>query len=72
MTLYDLCLSYKETASTLRTRIVELETRSKEETDPVKAGMLMNRVSPLRSMYRDVCDVIRQLENYYPKRKVKT
>ena len=45
MTLYDLCLSYKETAST---------------------------VSPLRSMYRDVCDVIRQLENYYPNRKVKT
>lgn len=72
MTLYDLSLSYKETASTLRTRIVELEKQSKEEIDPIKAARLMNRIRPLRSMYRDVRQVARWLENYYPKWRMKT
>lgn len=63
MTLYELALEYKQTASLLWGRIKELEQAKKEgRTLGVDA-----RIRLLRSMYQDTRKVVRHLESYYRK-----
>lgn len=67
MTMYDLSLSYKESANLLWTRIKELEQRKKDETVPWRIKALDGRISKLRSLYRDTREIAKYLENYYRK-----
>ena len=58
MTVYELSLEYRQTAESLRRRIVELEQAAGR-------GQMEARLCTLRSMHRDVLAVARHLEHYY-------
>lgn len=67
MTLYELALEYRQTASQLRERIKELEQEYKSTEDDRKKSLLDGRIRKLRPMYRDTQAVAMDLENYYRK-----
>mgnify|MGYP007083676215 CR=1 FL=1 len=66
ITLYQLSLEYEQTADALYRRITELE-RAGREAGQERRLQLEGRIRPLRSMYRDVRGVARQLNGYYRK-----
>lgn len=68
MTIAELSLSYAQTAAGLSARARELERAARAEPDPAARQALLNRVRPIRAMYRDTRGVARYLANYYPRR----
>ncbi len=67
MTIYELSISYQQTAADLRHRIVELERAGRESGDERVQLQMEGRARSLRSMYRDVRAAARHLEHYYEK-----
>ena len=69
MTMTDLAAEYRQGASDIRARAMELSAhltdRRLSETEQFR---LRGRIACLRSMYRDMCESASVMEHYYDRR----
>ena len=68
MTLMDLSISYADSASAIRTRILELRQLGLEQTDPEAARALRRRIDELLPLWRDMREMTRLTAHYYDRR----
>lgn len=67
MTLLEMSVHYADHAATLRSRITELRSRERQETDPAAALLLRRRIAALLPLWQEARDLARLTAHYYDK-----
>ena len=65
MTLLEMSVGYAERAAVIRSRIVELRSLTRQETDPEAVQALKRRVAALLPLWQEARDLTKLTAHYY-------
>lgn len=65
MTLLEMSIYYTESADALRARILELRTAARQQTDPLEARLLYQRIDTLMPLLREMRELSNLTTHYY-------